>query len=265
MTYDSDVVMHINENIRQTLETCGPAIFLQDEMLQQTLAIVSTIITRTHPCLQDLGDDDEEEPVEGGSSEEDWMIVDTGLDVVTAVAGAMGEDFGELWKMFEKPVLKYASSDEGNERSTAVGAIAQCINYMGAAVTPYTGRLLKLLVHRLSDEDGDVKSNAAYATGLLFEKSTDERTYLAQYNVVLGKLESLLATSESRVLDNAAGCVARMIAKHPDRVPIGQVLPALVDILPLKEDYEENAPVYECIVKLCECHLSSISQICASC
>jgi hypothetical protein len=50
--------------------------------------------------------------------------------------------------------------------------------------------------------------------------------------------------------DNAAGAVARMIIAHPEAVPLDQVLPVFINALPLKADYEENQPVFECIFKL---------------
>jgi len=34
---------------------------------------------------------------------------------------------------------------------------------------------------------------------------------------------------------------------HQDKIPLDGILPALVELLPLKEDYEENKPIYECI------------------
>jgi hypothetical protein len=123
---------------------------------------------------------------------------------------------------------------------------------MGPAVSPYTSNLLPLLLKRLSDEDLETKSNAAYATGQLIFNSTDSQAYLSSYDTILGKLEPMLQIEESRIKDNATGCICRMIMAHPDRVPIGDVLPALVDLLPLKNDYEENKPVYECIYKLCK-------------
>jgi importin-4 len=43
-----------------------------------------------------------------------------------------------------------------------------------------------------------------------------------------------------------------MISKHPDKVPLQEVLPKLVELLPLKDDFEENMPVYDVIVKLCK-------------
>lgn len=104
----------------------------------------------------------------------------------------------------------------------------------------------------MSDEDPETKSNAAFAVGLLQENSTNDQEILKSYNAILAKLEPLLHTHEARAMDNAAGCVSRMIMKHQDHIPITAVLPALVDLLPLKEDFEENEPVYKMIVNLCK-------------
>jgi importin-4 len=246
------VVTEINRNISATLRSTGPAVLAQQDMLTQTITALGSLVTRSHPCQQDLGDEEDEQEVEGGSAEYDWLVIDTALDVIIGLSVAMGPNFSELWKVFEKPIMKFASSQESIERSTAVGVIAECIANMGAGVSPFTPKLLTLLVHRLSDEDNETKSNAAYATGQLISNSTNSQAYLPQYNGILAKLEPMLHIKESRILDNAAGCVCRMIMKHADRVPVSEVLPALVELLPLKEDYEENKPVYECIYKLCE-------------
>jgi ribosomal protein S17E len=110
---------------------------------------------------------------------------------------------------------------------------------------------MKMLLHRLSDEDPETKSNAAFAMGQLCDKSQDANSIVSNYNTILQKLEPLLHTQSHRLLDNAAGCVARMISAHPENIPIDDVLPPLVDLLPLKEDFEENKPIYEMLVKLC--------------
>lgn len=247
-----NVITEINRNVAATLKSAGPAILLQDGMVEQTVTVLGTLITRSHPCQQDLGDEgDEEEDVEG-SSEYDWLIIDTALDVVIGLAFAMGPAFGELWKVFEKTIIKFASSTENLERSTAVGVIAECSAHMGEGVTPYTATLLKLLLRRLTDPDPETKSNAAYATGQLCYHSADSKTYLASYAEILQKLEPMLSIDHARIKDNATGCVCRMIISHPDHVPISEVLPVLVGLLPLKEDFEENEPVYECIYKLCK-------------
>lgn len=111
---------------------------------------------------------------------------------------------------------------------------------------------MKILLHRLSDEDPETKSNAAYAMGLLCLKSQNHQTVTSNYVSILRKLEPLLQDQNHRMLDNACGCVARMIISHPNNVPLGDVLPAIANVLPLKEDYEENEPIYTMLVKLCK-------------
>ena len=251
ISISSDVVTDINRNVAATLKLCGPAILTQPKFAERTTSILASIITRVHPCQQDLGDD-EDAPQEEESSEYDWLVVDTALDVLIGLSNALGDQFSEPWKVFQKPVMKFASSQVNEERSTAVGVIAECTASMRAGVTPYTETLLKLLLHRLSDEDAETKSNAAYAIGQLIYNSTDAATYLPHYNTILTKLEPLLHTQRARTLDNACGCVSRMIMAHQDRVPVDELLPILVSLLPLKEDYEENKPIFDCITALCK-------------
>ena len=193
------------------------------------------------------------------TAEYDWLIVETALEVVSSLSIALGDQFGELWKTFDKPIMQYASSQERFERSSAVGTVGECVQSMGASCTPYTKRLLAMFIKRLGDEDPEVKSNACFGTGMLCEKSTDAKEVLSNYGVIFGKLEPLLDAStaiagkddpHARLLDNAAGCVGRMINKAPQSVPLEEVLPRLVDILPLKEDFDENEPVFACIVSL---------------
>jgi hypothetical protein len=247
----SEVVTEINRSAAAALKACGPAILTQENMLEHTVTVVASLLTRSHPCQQDLGDEEEEQDAEGGSSEFDWLVIDTALDVVLGLATALGPDFAELWKVFEKPTLKFASSQEPLERSTAVGAIAEAIKFMGSAVTPFTGSLLPVLFHRLSDEDPLAKSNAAYAIGQLILNSTDTAATFPRYGDILNKLEPLLAVQESRITDNVAGCICRMISANPSPELVQKVLPAVLDVLPLKEDFEENEPIYQCIFKLC--------------
>ncbi|KAI1437088.1 importin beta-4 [Xylaria sp. CBS 124048] len=247
---DRDVVTEINRSVASTLRATGPSFLGQKSMMEQIITVLGTITTRCHPCQQDLGDEDENQAEVEGSSEWDWLIIDTALDVLIGLAAALGSQFSEIWKVFQKPVLKFISSNENIERSTAVGVVAECVAYMGSAVTPYTSTLLPPLLHRLSDEDQETKSNAAYAIGQLVYHSEDEATYLPSFPQILLGLEPLLQIRAQRMQDNAAGCLCRMILSNPNQIPIAEVLPVLVGLLPLKEDYEENKPVYQCLHKL---------------
>ncbi|KAH0536924.1 hypothetical protein FGG08_006226 [Glutinoglossum americanum] len=246
---DRGTVTDINRNLAATLKLCGPAILTYNNAVHEITTCVLSILRKQHPCQQDMGDQEEVESMQE-SSEYDWLVVDTAMDVILGLSAALGTTFGELWKIFDKPILKYAGSSEALERSTSVGTIAECVQNMGDAVTPFTASLMKMLLHRLSDEDPETKSNAAFAIGQLCDKSGDANRVVSNYNTILQKLEPLLHTQSHRLSDNAAGCVARMIIAHPENIPIDEVLPPLVQALPLKEDFEENKPIYEMLVKL---------------
>lgn len=239
----------INQYAAETLKLCGPAILGIEEFETQMVSTLASIITRTHPCQQDYGDE-EDHDVESGTSEYDWLVIDTAMDVVIGMAAAMGPTFAEHWKVFQKPIIKYASSQEGLERATATGTIAEVIRYLGTGVTPFTEPLAKILLHRLSDNDVLAKSNAAYAVGQLIVTSGDANV-LSLYEEVAMKLEPGLAITDSRMQDNISGCFSRMMIRNPEPAVVARLLPEILNVLPLTEDYEENAPIFECIFKLC--------------
>ncbi|KAI9682413.1 MAG: hypothetical protein M1817_000467 [Caeruleum heppii] len=261
---DRGTVTDIHRNLAATLKDCGPAILASENVVSQITTNILAVVRRSHPCQQDLGDEDDLDDATQESSEYDWLVIDTALDVIVGLSAALGPAFGELWKIFEKPIVKFSSSSEGTERSTAVGVVAEIMGNMKESVTPFTETLLPLLVRRLGDPDPETKSNASFAVGLLCLHSTSHAQIIAAYPQLLSKLEPILNTSKStqrhaeqdeehhraRMLDNAAGCVSRMILAHPEKVPLDEVLPVLVGVLPLRQDWDENEPVWECIVKL---------------
>ncbi|QGI80885.1 hypothetical protein CEK25_007614 [Fusarium fujikuroi] len=261
-TFNSSVVTDINRNVAATLKACGPALLAsKDGLLQEMVSVVGLIITRSHPCQQDLGDEEEEQDVDAGSSEYDWLVIDTALDVVVGLAAALGNNFGELWKIFEKPILRLASSSEDLHRSTAVGTIAEITKYTGEAITPFTESLGQALVRRLTDPDPLAKSNAAYAIGLVVLNSADTGKTFPMYPLLWEKLEPLLTVNEMRMTDNVAGAVSRLMTKNPNNEFVAQALPAVVNVLPLQEDYEENAPIYDNIFKLYQQSNPTVEQL----
>ncbi|KAK2761577.1 hypothetical protein FQN54_001405 [Arachnomyces sp. PD_36] len=246
---DRVCVSDINRNLAENLKYCGPSLIADAGTVEKIITLVTTIVNKEHPCQQDFGPTEEDQEVLEETSEFDWVVIDTALDVVSGLAAALGETFTEVWQIFQKIVFRFAGSSEAIERATAVGVIAECVTGMGSAVTPHTETFLKVLMHRLGDEDLQTKSNAAYAIGRLCEK-TDNNQITGSYPAILSKLESCLHIQECRLPDNSAGCLSRMIMKHPDHVPVADVLPELVKVLPLKTDFDENLPVYQMICQL---------------
>lgn len=243
----------ISRSISENLKLTGPALLAYDGILSKVVETVMALITRKHICQTDLDEEAAGLDLEDmETTEYEWIAIDSAMDIISGLAAALGPSFTQLWKTFEKHVLKYASSGESLERASACGVLAEIITGMEGEVTPYTPTIMHILLKRLGDEDAQTKSNAAYAVGRLIEKSNDNATIVKAYPTVLQKLEGLLQVKECRCMDNAAGCVARMILKHRDKAHVPDVLPALVDsgVLPLKEDYQENEPVWKMIVTL---------------
>lgn len=256
-TTTSATVADINRNVAENLRYCGPYVIANQTTLDQVVALVDTIITKQHPCQQDFGAGDDDKEALEELSEFDWVVIDTALDVISGLATALGADFVGLWPIFEKTVLKYAAGSESLERATAVGVLADLITGLGNAVTPFTSTFLRLFLRRLTDEDLQTRSNTTYAVGRLVEKSNSDQEIVQAYPRILEKLEPCLRINESRLPDNAVGCLARMILKHKDHVPLAEALPAIIDALPLNTDYDENDPVYRMICQLCTCTLTN--------
>ena len=255
------VVVQYNQCLAESLHACGPFLISSQGTVESMVKVLVQLISKQHPCQQEL---DEEEYEDEENSEDAWMIIESAFDVVCGLAAALGPQFAELWKIFDKSIIGFASVTSATERAATVGTLAEVIKGMKTGCTPWTDNFLKILLHRLSDEIDGVKSNSAYAVGVLVENSEDETKTKKAYPSILSKLEPLLLKEDGQLLDNAAGCVARLISKYPDNVPIGDVLPALVDLLPLKEDFEENAPVWSMIVKLYKDGNSTVQQLTSS-
>ena len=246
---NSTVMMDINTRLAETLKTCGPFLIAGQGAIEGLVQVLVQIITQKHPSQ--MGLDDEDEPtLDDENSEDEWWLIETALDAVAGLARALGPQFAELWKIFDKSILVYASATSPAERAAIVGTLADIIRGMRDGCSQFTTSFLKILLHRLSDEDSQVKSNTAYAVGMLVENSQKEQDIKKALPTILTKLEPLLHTTEARQLDNAAGCVSRMISRYPNDLPVGEILPALVELLPLKEDYEENIAVWPMIVRM---------------
>lgn len=245
-------VMDTSRSLAENLKLTGPNLVSYPDILEKVVNIVMALITKKHPCQEELSLETEADLSDIEITEFDWLVVDGAMDVISGLAVALGPDFTQLWKKFDKHILKYASGGEALERATAVGVLAEVITAMGSSVTPYTAQLGQILLRRLTDEDPQTKSNAAYAIGRLVEKSHDSATVAKAFPPILSKVHNLFSIKEGRCQDNAAGCISRLILKHREAVPTDEILPELIEsgILPLKEDYEENEPVWKMIVQM---------------
>ena len=152
-----------------------------------------------------------------------------------------------------------------SDRSAAIGCLAEIIAGMKSGVTPFTEQLYKIITAAIKDEDFEVRSNAAYAMGMLVEQSGLDMS--SQYPEMLrmlypyftpdnangaanGDASMVSAQGKGSARDNAAGAVSRMIVRSASSLPLDQILPVLMAVLPLRNDFLENGPVFRAIFHL---------------
>ncbi|KAF9345873.1 hypothetical protein BGX26_002644 [Mortierella sp. AD094] len=244
---DKMVVVQICQEMVETVKLCGPGVVA--EHITVIAEHLNAIFEKRAYCQQELADDegllDEDE-----QAEFDALLISSASDLVGALAAALGESFIPYAKVFIPHIAKYyKKSKPTSERSMAIGCLGEISAGMLGGVTEFTEVIFPIALKGLSDEEAEVRSNAAYTVGALCQNTNLDIS--SQYPNILTALYPLFQGQNlDNVTDNACGAVARMIMKHPNAVPVDQVLPVFMQALPLKRDYEENEPVYKLLFSL---------------
>jgi hypothetical protein len=244
------VVVHICNEILNALDTVGPA--LLENHMPEICPILLKLFQREHLCQLQQDEDDEdldgEDPQE--VAEQDSLVISGACDLFGRISKALGNSFLPYIPQFYPEIRKYADENKpSSERATAIATFGELADFTKGSITEFTDDLLQIFQRALTDSDPEVRSNAAYGMGTLCANTTKDIT--AQYPAILQLLSPLFNNQPvANITDNACGAVCRMIMTRPDAIPLDDVLPVILQTLPLKADYNENVPVYTCLVKL---------------
>jgi hypothetical protein len=203
-------------------------------------------------CQQDPDGDDESVGVDSDSSEYEAALISNAADVFGAMATVLGPDFAQAFGSVLPLISNYSNPKRhSSERSMAVGCLGEIIVGLKAGVTQFTQQLLEIISRGLRDEEPDVRSNAAFASGVLVENSQADLS--PHYLALLTALQPFFSVPDHsapavyNARDNAAGAISRMIIKNAAAVPLDQVLPVIISVMPLRFDTLENKAVYGAI------------------
>lgn len=256
------VVISVCETLCEAIKTAGPAVLGDEETLRAICAQIVLVLKKEHPAQME---EEEIEVAELEQSEYDSLLLDYAFDVCAAMSQALEAHFVPIFKALFPYVQNYCNSKMDEERAFGIGALAEMTVGLKSSCSEFTGDILNICVKGLTDSHLDVRSNSAFAFGVLAEHSTVDLT--SQYPTILQKLQRLLTKvdkqakkslndepedNNDRCLANACGCVARMTLKAPTAVPIGEVVPALVSRLPLGDGQEEYVPIFALFAALLE-------------
>jgi hypothetical protein len=156
----------------------------------------------------------------------------------------------------------------------SIGCLSEIAQELEAHIEPYwQSFFLPCALNGIADPENDVKRNAVFCAGLCAEH-LGERIAAKDYPVLLQHIGPLFQmdshhtsndTSAAACVDNAAAAVCRMIMAAQSHVNLSQVLPVLLQALPLKTDMTENETVYKCLMGLLQMNnpdlLANASQV----
>lgn len=268
---DRTAAIEICQSFATCLNKCGPGI-LGTQWLEPTCQLTMQILEKKAPCQIDPAVEEGDEETED-SSEYESVLISAAMDMVGALANVLCDSFMIPMRQFLPLLSKYYSPGRSvTDRATSIGSLGEITVNMKRAITPFTQDILAVLSHSIGDEDASVRSNSAFAAGVLIEHSDSDLTQ--HYLSLLTALQSYFAKNDDEsdeaktARDNACGCLARMIIKDANALPMDQVLPVLFSALPLERDYVEWTPVLLCMIKLIQTnnaaamqHLDTILQL----
>jgi hypothetical protein len=244
--------IEICQQLAECLNKNGPNIL--KGQAEKTCAYVADILDQKSACQIDTEAPEDEETNVEDISEYESVLISAATDLVGAMANVYGAEFIEPLKQLLPKITKYYSpSRSTSDRATAIGSLGEIITGMKVAITPFTGDILSILSRALQDEDVGIRSNAAFASGVLIEHSQTDLS--EHFNALLGAIRPMFDIESVKdealtARDNACGCLCRMISRNQAAVPLDQALPVLISALPLKKDMAEWAPVLKTLMGL---------------
>ncbi|XP_060081049.1 importin-4-like [Ylistrum balloti] len=245
--FDREIVMTVIDTLSEMLEKIGQPVLQVQGAADAILSKMKEVFTHKLACQ----DQDEDEDGEDEEAEFDGMLIESAGDVLPLMAKLLGgEVFLPFFSSFLTDLLKRLKEKSAvSEKSFAVGTLAEIVQACGPAILPFTDTLYPLFMKMVKDEDEEVSSNSIFAVGVLIATSGEK--LFSQYPDILKCLFEALSKGDSpRLHDNICAATCRMIMTNKAGVPMSQVVPVVMQCLPLKEDFEENETVYKCLIEL---------------
>merc|ERR1719383_703410 len=242
------VVVSALDGIAEVLKHTKTGATSIDKIPELIVQAVSKIMKKECACQDNEEEDGMEEEEE---AEQDEMLFEYAGEVLPNLGRAMAPDtfapyFVGLLQMLLKKTRNCCSTAE---RSFAVGALADCMEPLQGRLEPFIPHVLPVYMESTKDEENDVRNNAVYGLGELVLWGGELMN--PHYNQILSNLSVLMSIETApRVIDQIVGAVGRFLVVGSSSIPVNEILPVLLNNLPLKEDMEEYEMVFKALSAL---------------
>lgn len=249
--FDLAVVARLIDAFMNILNTLGaPAIHHHMVSLGTCILKVLHMETAAHAMETEECDGENEEV-----AQELLAVFDSACDFVVALAKHYGRSFPQFFSLLEG-IIKHLtaeaepSADDGSERwrQDAVGALAEVVDASGvdSFSVGQVHILLVQAIRALSDPHLSTRCNGIYLTRLV----ACHPASLDWWNIILNNVVPLMAYEDDQTQDNAVGCIAAMITANISHIPMAEVIPEVLNALPMRCDQTEATIVYNMLLSL---------------
>ncbi|XP_022227967.2 importin-4-like [Drosophila obscura] len=183
-------------------------------------------------------------------SELDEMIAESACNLVATMGMALDPDsysmyFGRLYPLLMAQLDKAKRNDEPRKRSAVYGVLSECINTLGMRVATHFDALCPVLLDGTNDCESDPRMACFCGLGELVYTAKEKS--FGSYTVILQALSNEIAknSTDATVLDDICGVLARLIITNCNLVPLDDVLPVFMSLLPIRNDTDENGMVLD--------------------
>lgn len=234
------------EGYADLLTGAGSRVLRYEGHLAAMLACVTDVFNKKTKCQRDDAGDDDEDDSSLDEAEMDEMLVESAGDIIVPLGKALGP--AQFAQHFPSVLALLGRRLRPNStecvRSYVVGNLAECVDVLGTECVPFLVSLLPVFMQWARDpSSGEVRGNAIYGLGLLGLHG-GEAVVPSLPGMLMGLSEIMAIEKEPRPADNICGALARIVGAHANAVPVATILPALLNYLPLREDFEENMTVF---------------------
>ena len=229
------------------------------------LEIVLLFLSEKAPC-QVLNKAEKSNEEDEDDDDHDHVVIDSVSDLIGCLARLMGNDFVQYFDSFHPLLMKFTKPARApSDRVMAIGCYSEVFEEIdGVHSLKYLEAVMPVIHAGLSDANENCRRNGAYCIGILVEKS--EKALVPHFLHFLQWLHPVCVRKNSEKsdyvggadIDNAVSAVAKMIHVAPEAVPLAQVLPVMLNALPLREDYDEGTVIFSTFFKLLQANEPTI-------
>lgn len=253
---ESTVVSEVFDALQGLVRTLKASVLEQDPThVERLCQIILSIFNASHVSQQrldrddDLGEDPEDEDISSSIFESDYSAQVSACDLVAALAHGLGNRMTSYITVFLPEIIKAMESVEEGDLSSMLGSLADMCVGLKSGVNACVHFLLPLFQSAMAHKNQEIASNSAFGVGVLVEHcdmALDESS-------LIQALVPMLQSSLPQCIDNACGALSRILYKKQELLFHSQILPPLLDALPLRDDFQENEPVFKLLhLLLCQ-------------